>query len=228
MKQQLKKIFGLSLAVLLLSSCIGDDFIDDQVEPTLRIVSMVNSIAIGESFQMEAIYFNNIGVEEEAIIEWSSSNEDIISVDDSGLVTALREGMVTLFANVRVDSIEVSDSIELVSSTETNVDLGSASGIIRTTSSYVLRGDFEVHQEESGIRITIADNYVASSSLPGLYLYLTNNSNSIANALEVTKVTVFNGEHSYFISDVELNQYQYLLYYCKPFNVKVGDGKIEL
>ena len=228
MKQQLKKLFGLSLAVLLLSSCIGDDFIDDQVEPTLRIVSMVNSIAIGESFQIEAIYFNNIGVEEEAIIEWSSSNEDIISVDDNGLVSALQEGMVTLFANVRIDSIEVSDSIELVSSTETNVDLASASGIIRTTSSYVLRGDFEVQQEEGGIRITIADNYVASSSLPGLYLYLTNNSNSIANALEVTKVTVFNGEHSYFISDVELNQYQYLLYYCKPFNVKVGDGKIEL
>ena len=45
--------------------------------------------------------------------------------------------------------------------------------------------------------------------------------------LEIGAVEVFKGAHSYILEgDIPLNQYDYLLYYCKPFNVKVGDGPI--
>jgi len=60
-----------------------------------------------------------------------------------------------------------------------------------------------------------------------LYVYLTNNPSTTAGALEIGKVTVFEGTHIYTIEgDIPLNQYNYLLYFCKPFNVKVGDGEI--
>nr|HQU58856.1 hypothetical protein [Saprospiraceae bacterium] len=75
--------------------------------------------------------------------------------------------------------------------------------------------------------LEIADNYRASTSLPGLYLYLTNNPATVNNALEVGKVAVFDGAHSYHISGVGINDYDYLLYWCKPFSVKVGDGEMQ-
>ncbi len=101
------------------------------------------------------------------------------------------------------------------------------SGVIQTTSSYVMEGDFEIRIEAGQLLIDIADNYWASFALPGLYVYLTNNPNTTANALEIGAVEVFNGVHQYLVNDVGLNDYNYLLYFCKPFNVKVGDGEIQ-
>ena len=71
------------------------------------------------------------------------------------------------------------------------------------------------------------DDYQASTSLPGLYVYLTNNPATANNAFEIGRVEIFNGAHSYRISGVGLNEYDYLLYWCKPFSVKVGDGEIR-
>ena len=101
------------------------------------------------------------------------------------------------------------------------------SGVIQTTSSYRLEGDFEIQQTDSDLLINIADNYRASSALPGLYIYLTNNPTTLSGALEISKVTIFSGAHQYTVPNVNINDYDYLLYYCKPFGVKVGDAKIE-
>ena len=228
MKKRINFLLAISLLSLGFSSCIGDDFIEDQVDPVVRITSSVNSIAVGESFQLEAIFLNNIGIQESVEIFWSSSDPNIISIESTGLATAHEAGIVTITARYINGDVEIEDAIEVEASSETNVDPNVASGQIVTTSSYILEGDFEVIPEGNGIRINIADNYRASSSLPGLYLYLTNNANSIAAAREVSMVTIFNGSHSYFIDQVDITDYQYLLYYCKPFNVKVGDGQINL
>ena len=102
------------------------------------------------------------------------------------------------------------------------------SGVIQTTTFYDLEGDFELIQNDDGtLTLDIADNYRASSGLPGLYVYLTNNPRSISGAFEIGEVNVFSGAHSFEIDGVELNQFNYLLYFCKPFNVKVGDGEIN-
>lgn len=104
-------------------------------------------------------------------------------------------------------------------------------GIIVTTSDYALTGSYTVeHIEDEGIiRISIQDNYIADDSLPGLYLYVTNDPNSISDAFEVGAVTVFNGAHVYDIPDdqISIEAFTYLLYWCKPFSVKVGEGSTE-
>ena len=41
-------------------------------------------------------------------------------------------------------------------------------------------------------------------------------------------VQVFDGAHEYALpAGIGLLDYDYLLYYCKPFGVKVGDGAID-
>lgn len=99
-------------------------------------------------------------------------------------------------------------------------------GKIKTTSTYELSGDYVLKSEGADLLLSLDDNYEASNALPVLYIYLSNNSASIEDALEIGAVTVFKGAHSYTIPNTGINDYAYILYFCKPFNVKVGEGVI--
>lgn len=221
--------FGLLLS--LLSSCIGDDIIADEVPERLRINNRIDSLKLGDSYQFEVMFFNNIGQQEERQVSWNTSDANIISVDQNGLATANEMGTATITATVNLpDKAPVEDSFDVVVSDVTTEveENGNRSGTIKTTSSYVLTGDFEFFEEGTALTLSFADNYAASSALPGLYVYLTNNPNTITGAYEIGEVTKFSGAHSYEIpADVGLDTYNYVLYYCKPFRVKVGDGEIK-
>jgi len=84
-----------------------------------------------------------------------------------------------------------------------------------------------LREEGGNLTLRFEDDYRASTALPGLYVYLTNNPNSTNSALEIGAVTTFSGAHTYTIEDVDISEYQYILYFCKPFNVEVGEGLIE-
>lgn len=211
----------------LLSSCIGDDIIFDTVEESVRIITRVDSLALGEDFQFEAVFVNNIGIEEPATITWSSSDETILTITQDGLASGISKGNATIMATVDLAIKTLSDSWTLAVADNTVIsDPENRTGQLRTTSSYLLEGNFELKAEGNDLLLTLDDTYRASSNLPGLYLYLTNNPNSVNGAYEIGMVTEFSGMHSYTLpgSEVGLNQYSHLLYYCKPFGVKVGDG----
>ncbi|WP_025741168.1 Ig-like domain-containing protein [Aquimarina pacifica] len=212
-------------------SCIGEDIIEDTIDPILRIDNPLISLAVGETHQFEATYLNNIGQEENVTFLWTSSDDTIISINELGLATALKEGEAIISVRINDETENAITRNTLQVSTGTVLDNDIKTGVIKTTSSYELTGDFMITEQstQDNIRISISDNYSASTALPGLYLYLTNNPNSIENAFEVGPVTVFSGAHVYDISDQEvgINQYGYLLYWCKPFSVKVGEGKIN-
>ena len=226
----MKNLSFFLFSLLLLSGCIKDDFIDDLVDPVIRISNPIDSIQVNTDYQFETVYLNNIGLEEEVDVEWNSLDDSIIELDENGLATAKQIGTTIITAVYRdVDGVMVSDNISVAVGENPNTSMGlqSFEGTIRTTTFYVLEGDFDYLETETGVMIDIKSNYRASSSLPGLYIYLTNNPNSIANALEVSAVSVFSGAHNYTIPDVEFKEYSHILYYCKPFNVKVGDAALN-
>jgi|SaaInlStandDraft_1057018.scaffolds.fasta_scaffold42168_2 hypothetical protein len=101
-------------------------------------------------------------------------------------------------------------------------------GTIRTTSSYELTGSYEYGLNDAGqLVLDIGDDYVASTAIPRLFVYLSNNPNSPSGAYEIAEVTVFSGAHSYVLpSSIDISDYKYILYWCKPFIVKVGDSTI--
>ncbi len=231
MKQILRISFLCTLFIL--NSCIGEDIIDDSVDETIRIDNPVVNLEIGSTYQFEATYFNNVGQIEEAPIIWSSSDENIIEITQSGLATGITEGVITVSAAVIQDEVNVISTNELTVVEESIEDEEPIaivkSGFIETTSSYTLEGEFVFEEilESNSVRLSFNDSYLASSNLPGLYLYLTNNPNSIADAYNAGPVSVFDGEHSYEFDDVQINDFQYLLYWCEPFSVKVGEGTIN-
>ena len=218
------KYFIFLLPVLV--SCIGDDFIDDLVEPEIRISNSIDTIALNSSYQFEHQFLNQVGQEESVSPTWSSSNPSIIDITSNGLATALELGNAEIRVEYDTGSSVVQDSKMLVVGETTISNDQTVTGQIVTTSSYVLEGDFEFAETEDGVSLSLADNWVASSSLPGLYVYLSNNRNSIANAHEIAEVEVFNGAHNYHIEGVGFSDFQYIVYFCKPFNVKVGEGEL--
>ena len=227
----MNKFWLLLLMPIFLFSCIGDDIIFDTVEEQLRLTIMADSIAVGDSFQFEARFTNNVGQAEPERIQWTSSNEEVIIIDQNGLAMAVSSGNSTItVAATTADNSVLSETIEVAVGSVTIVSEEVATvrqGVIQTTTFYDLSGDFTLEEVDDKLLLSIADNYLTTSALPGLYLYLTNNPNTISGAFEIGEVTVFAGAHSYEISGAGLNDYDYLLYFCKPFNVKVGDGKIE-
>ena len=218
--------FTLFLA-LTLTACIQDDIVFDTVDPELRITQAVDTIALDSSYQFEALYLNNVGVAEAIDILWESTAPDIISIDADGLATAQQEGSATITASFDDGTTLVQDAVEVHTGEETISLPSERSGVIQTTTFYLLEGYFTIREEGNDLLLEIAENYRASTALPGLYVYLTNNPNTIANALEIGMVETFNGAHSYTIPDTGLDTYNYVLYFCKPFNVKVGDGQIQ-
>lgn len=217
------------LFLLGLSSCIGDDEILDSIEPTIRILNPAQSIEVGTTYQFMVAFFNRVGLEESLTsVTWSSSNTEVLSIDNNGLATALIEGTTMVEVSTSQGGMVISDVINVAVSTETLISTNVRKGTIRSTSSYLLEGDFILTNENQKLTLKISENYSASTALPGLYVYLSNNPNSTAGAFEIGAVDVFNGAHEYELgSGIGLNDYDYVLYYCKPFNVKVGDGKIE-
>ena len=78
-----------------------------------------------------------------------------------------------------------------------------------------------------GVKLSLGEDYEADTSLPGLYIYLGNNPNSTADAFEIGPVTTFDGAHFYDLPTIGIYDYNYVLYWCKPFGVKVGEGQIK-
>ena len=218
----------LCLVVVLFGACIGTDIVDDAVPVELRIAALPDTIAYGDTVELQATYFNNIGRETPAAIVWTSANSDIFRITTRGQGIGVATGQTSLTATTTAaDGSTVTAVSQIIVGAETVTVARERTGTIRTTSSYELKGSFTIKQDGNDLLVEIGSDYSASTSLPGLYFYLTNNPRTTDGAEEVGRVAVFSGAHSYRIPNTMLDDFSHLLYFCKPFNVKVGDGKIE-
>lgn len=224
----MKAYLNFILISCLLFNCVGTDTVDDLIPEKLEITNPIMSLEVGASYDFMYRYLNNVGMPESKSVRWETSNASILSIDENGRLMALEMGQAEI-ALILEENNELMDKITVEASDETIVIVsGDKHGTIATTSSYELSGDFAINNIEGGVEIVIANNYVASSALPGLYVYLSNNPTTVSGALEIGEVTVFSGAHTYNVTatDLTVDTYAYLLYFCKPFNVKVGHGEI--
>ena len=90
---------------------INGDISDPVVEPgefSMKINSTSITLKTGDTYQLK------VTLSEEAAVSWSSTNEEVATVTQSGLVTALKEGNATIYAasNGKTISCEVTVSDE--------------------------------------------------------------------------------------------------------------------
>jgi len=196
------------------------------IQERLNINNPIEEIDITKTHQYNTTYTDNTGTVQTPTVTWSSSDTNILSVDNNGKITAISTGEATITASVTGSTGTTITAEDMVT---VKGNSNEKTGTIRTTSSYVLEGTFTLKEipGTNNLELVINDNYRASTSLPGLYLYLTNNPSTVNNAKEVAAVSVFNGRHTYIIENTGINDFTHLLYWCKPFKVKVGEAKIE-
>ena len=212
---------------LLATGCIGTDYIDDGVAAEVRIASLPDTVAFGDTIDLQATYFNNVGRETPAAVRWASANPDVFRITERGEGIAVSTGETTLSAEVDDDGATIRAEAPIIVGEQTIVHVRERRGTIRTTSSYELAGSFVIREDGLDLIVDIAEDYRASTALPGLFFYLTNNPSTTEGAEEVARVEVFRGAHSYRVRNMQLTDFSHVLYFCKPFNVKVGDGRIE-
>ena len=215
-------LFLLSLP--LLWGCIGTDVVDiELVEEKLTINTRLSTLAVGESYEMMADYFNQFGEKEGATISWSSSNDQIISIDIQGLAEAHSVGEVTITATY----MGAEDNISVVAGDQT-AEVSQRSGSFMGANRYTVNGRFNLLENTEELLLTFEDDFEASAG-PGLFVYLSNSPTSIAGGLEVGSIQSSRGEQTYVIDleDARLFTYNYVLVWCKPFGVLFGYGELD-
>lgn len=220
----MKIIIYTVLIALVIQGCIGADIVDDFVEARVKIDNPITSLKVNSSYLFQATYLNTIGSPESAMFHWKSSNENVLQIDNEGHAIGLKEGESTVIATAN----GVSDSLILMVSDTTIGMLGERNAELKTSSSYPLTGNALLKKTGNNLTLEFDASFKTTSALPGLYVYLSNNVNSIKNAYEVGSVAEFSGAQSYNINeDIELYQYNYVLFFCKPFLVPVGNGELK-
>ena len=222
----------IAVCILPLFSCVKTDLVNDRVDPKIFISNPLKTLENGGTHSFEVNYFNYVGKEiQNPNVSWSSSDPAVLAITEDGLATGMSLGMATVTATLTTpeESLTISNTNKITVSMSTVEDPVKFEGMIVTTSNYELGGSYVLETLDNGVlRLSLGDDYVASTSLPGLYIYLGNNPTSIADAHEIGPVTVFQGTHFYDLpSTISIYDYSYILYWCKPFGVKVGEGQIQ-
>ena len=99
----MKHLKILLLFTIIFQSCIQNDIEEDRIDEELSFNTSIEELAIKSTFQYETKYLNNIGDVKNPTIIWTSSNEDVISVSSTGLITALKLGESIIKATVTTE-----------------------------------------------------------------------------------------------------------------------------
>ncbi|MBV6639704.1 MAG: Ig-like domain-containing protein [Cyclobacteriaceae bacterium] len=91
---------GLLFLAAALSSCIGTDIVDTPLKgDKLELSPKTESLLIGQSFMLSFTYTNFLGEQEEIDPEFHTLTPEIVSVDQTGSVTALDLGVGKVYAS---------------------------------------------------------------------------------------------------------------------------------
>ncbi|MEM9023560.1 MAG: DM13 domain-containing protein [Bacteroidota bacterium] len=151
-------------------------------------------------------------------ITWNSSNPSLLSINSNGVATGNGLGLATITATV--DGI-TSNGIEVLVTPVFNT---SRSGNFKGTGGYSVSGNVVAEVAAGGdLRLNFSSDF-SSSNGPGLYVYLSNNTNG---GVEVAKLNQLSGPFTLDVPGVGLNDYDFVLIWCKPFGVTFGYAELN-
>jgi len=149
---------------------------------------------------------------------WSSSNTDVVSVDQNGNIMTLSEGMSMISAST--DGISGSVTIMVG-------DLTTRTGTFNGLNGYSVSGDVNLIEGEENLMLELGSNFSASNG-PGLYVYLSNSTSSISGGLEISDLRRNSGSDLYTIEgSIAIDQFDHVIIFCKPFGVAFGSAELN-
>ena len=181
------------------------------------------SVGVGATLQLTAsardINGNVLNVSD---FTWTSSDGSVATVDATGLVTGVTDGAITITATAN----NVSSQAYALTIGNGGSSQASRTASFSGTRGYTVSGNATLEATSSGIKLSLGSDFSTQSG-PGLYLYLSNNSDGVSGGVELGKLRKNSGSDEYTIDGVSLDQYNYVIVYCKPFGAPFGFGEFK-
>lgn len=145
---------------------------------------------------------------------WSSSEEDVLTVDSNGVATAIAPGSTQI--------VLTSDQIKSPPLTIT-VAGDQRNGTFQGSNGYSVSGTVVI--SESAVELQSDFN---TSSGPGLYLYLSKSSSNVNDGVSLGELDGNSGEQTYELpTGTSPDDFNYVIVYCQPFNIVFGFAELN-
>ncbi len=191
---------------------------DENAVASVVISSPVTMLETGEKVSLTAVVKNINGLPLTGRnIEWFSENGSIVTVDATGELTAVSNGIAGVYAKS-----------EGVKSNSIDFAIGSdRAGTFVPAGGYNAEGMATLKLDGGKLLLSLSDNFKASFAL-GTYVYLSNStsgSETFSKGVEVAQI-FNNGAKTFDISSINPNiglfDYRYIVILCKPARVTFG------
>ena len=187
----------------------------------VRVSPSDTSITVSNTLQYTAIAENAAGdVLPDLVFQWSTSIDTVAQIDDQGLLTGINPGNVLITAST--------EGIESMPA-ELDVFARSRNGSFRASpgTSYQLSGTAVLEQSDTGLQLRFLDNFSVSNG-PDLHVYLSTADRINASSIDLGDIKGTSGAQTYGVpSNVNMNDFDYVIIHCLPFNVTFGFAKLN-
>ncbi|MEQ9425790.1 MAG: DM13 domain-containing protein [Cyclobacteriaceae bacterium] len=209
-------------AIIQVSYMSLNDFVTINVlAPRVEFTNRPTMMAPASSFQASAVFIEANGTQSTPNFIWSSTNEDAISVDQTGLLLSGESGSATIKVEHNGFFDEAVVTIDATASGE------SRNGTLEGVSGYDISGDIRLYEMDGTVFLEITDPSIEG---PGPFYYLSNQSNIVSGGYQVSesKAVTTSGAVTFELpSEINLNTYDYVIVWCMPFSVTLGRGQFD-
>ncbi|MEM9676121.1 MAG: Ig-like domain-containing protein [Bacteroidota bacterium] len=193
----------------------------------ISVTAERTSLDVGETLQLTAMARNVSGeIISDQLFSWQSSDENVVTVDDAGLLTAIGNGSAEIVA--RIDDIESAPFSVIVGAT-------ARTGTFQGVGSYDAKGMGTLSLNEEGELILTTSDDFETEFAAGTFLYLANSTSGATVAAEGVEIADISdnlsGAQTFNISEIneniELDTYRYIIILCKPFRITFGLADLD-
>jgi len=182
-------------------------------------------LEVGATLQLAAKAYNAANQELPAPnVNWMSANLNVLTVSASGLATGQSPGASAVTASV--------DGVQSLPVTLSVIPVGgiSRSGTFSGNMGYSVKGTATLQQTNAGLKLILGSDFQSSNG-PQLAVYLAKNPSgglNAQNSLQLGALMSTSGTQTYNVpAGVGLNDFDYAVIYCIPFNVRFGTAQFN-
>ena len=212
--------------LVALAACVETE-VEGPLPETFMISNDIRDIIFreGESYVLEAQYYNDSGIAVDVPILWESLDPEILSFNGD-TATAHLSGIVAITAEA--EGLSDDAIIEVFAPDDIVSTVTERSGMMQGVSGYNISGDHTLSINEDGDLIFTVENYTPDG--PGPYFYLSNSSTSVSMAINLGAASS-SGNYTINVSDINpnigINTFDYVIIWCEPFGVRLGFGPLN-
>jgi len=180
---------------------------------------------IGATLQFSAKAFNSNNQELGGqTVTWASTDNNVLGISANGLATALGTGTASVTASVAgVNSLPL--AIQVVPTNGV-----SRTGVFVSSNGYSTKGGVTLQQTANGLTLIFGTDFNVSNG-PQLGVYLARTASgglNAQNSLKLGNLDKNDGAQQYAVpAGVGLQDYNYVVIYCIPFNVRFGTAELN-